>query len=234
MSETRPRSSLDAEVAGGVRSLPRGGDGRAHRGVRPPGRPVLRGGCGSGAGGLGAGDRQRDPGGAPGRCRAPGPAAVGQRRRGGEHRGGPDPGPAGRGAAGPARTGGRPCRRRDRARDRRACAAVTRRPQAAPSHGRAAGPRTGPGTVRTRPAAGAQRRAPGTRTGGPARGTVRRPGRQRGPVRGLGLGSAGGGVAAARTAWPRETLHSVPLFALHAAALAGTARPTDRPDSACW
>lgn len=39
----------------------------------------------------------------------------------------------------------------------------------------------------------------------------------------IGLGSAGGGVTAARTEWPHKALHSVPLFALHAAALAGAA-----------
>ena len=39
----------------------------------------------------------------------------------------------------------------------------------------------------------------------------------------IGVGSATGGLAAARTAWPHEARHGVALFALHAIALAGAA-----------
>lgn len=37
----------------------------------------------------------------------------------------------------------------------------------------------------------------------------------------VGVGSAAGGLITARTAWPCRLVHSVPLFALHAVALAG-------------
>lgn len=39
----------------------------------------------------------------------------------------------------------------------------------------------------------------------------------------IALGSAIGGLIAARTAWPNQPMHSVPLFALHAVALLGAA-----------
>lgn len=39
----------------------------------------------------------------------------------------------------------------------------------------------------------------------------------------VGVGSATGGLMAARSAWPSRQVHSVPLFALHAVALAGAA-----------
>lgn len=44
----------------------------------------------------------------------------------------------------------------------------------------------------------------------------------------VGLGSAAGGLTAARRAWPHRPTHAVPLFALHAGALAGAAT-TDGP-----